>query len=185
MNFFMNDFCGYKYSKKQKLINLYHGIPVKKIRLLDATFSRIGKKLFARETKNYSALIVSSEIEKYFMSVCFGMHIKKVYVSGSPRLDIIYKTNQQNDDKDFIARFICLGLPVVVRIFVVIMPVYLIISVIGYSFNIGISYDASGNEIYETSIIDVVITIIFITAYYQYLSNKIGLIKIENSRNNN
>ncbi len=91
---------------------------------------------------------------------------------------ICYESNQQNDDKDFVARFICIGLPVVVRISAIFIPVYLIVVVIGYSFNFGISYDSSGNEIYVTTVIDVIFTIIYTVSYYQYLSNKIALIRI-------
>lgn len=94
---------------------------------------------------------------------------------------LCYKSNQQNDDNDFIARFICLGLPVIVRIFVIFVPTYFVIGTFGHSFfNYGISYDASGNEFYTVSLIEVTFTIVFGVAFYQYLSKKIGLININN-----
>jgi hypothetical protein len=88
---------------------------------------------------------------------------------------LCYKANQQNDAKDFIARLICLGLPVIVRISVILLPAYV---VVGIFLSIGLNYDVVGNETYQTTIMDVIFTIILGVSYYQYLSNKISLIEI-------
>lgn len=42
-----------------------------------------------------------------------------------------YKVNVSGDDKDFMVRFICLGLPVAIRLFAVVVPLVIVIIISG------------------------------------------------------
>lgn len=75
---------------------------------------------------------------------------------------LCYKANKKGDNKEFIDRFICLSWPIGVRLFVIFIAVlipYFIIadSVLGDSF------------MEETTIVDVMITVVFSSAFYIWI----------------
>jgi len=81
-----------------------------------------------------------------------------------------YKLNSSGDDRDFIVRVMCIGLPVMVRILVVMLPVF----IIGVILEAIFLYPKSlYEETYENTPIQVTLISVFITAYYWYLSTKI------------
>ena len=86
------------YAKKlyrhYNIINLWHGIPLKKIALKDKNlgfFSRLMfKKIFS---DNYRYILTSSEYLVPVMQDSFGVSRDKIKVWGQPRCDLLYKKN--------------------------------------------------------------------------------------------
>lgn len=82
-------------NKKRNIIQLWHGIPIKKLVKLDKKYKEKNKKGFVkRETSNYTYVTVSSDIERYVIASCFGMEIEDVKVTGIPRNDYLIKNRK-------------------------------------------------------------------------------------------
>ena len=75
-----------------------------------------------------------------------------------------YKINEEADGKDFILRFITLGLPITIRFLVLVIVVSFV-----YYFYI----DTSDPEIITTTLIDVGFSAIFMSVYYYYFATKL------------
>jgi len=84
-------------------------------------------------------------------------------------LGIIYcfKVNESVDGKDFILRFITLGLPITVRF------VFVIILVVGIYYGL---IDSSDSEVIDTKPADVVLSAILFSGYYYYFATKLKAI---------
>ena len=78
--------------KSKNIINLWHGIPLKRLSL---------QVKIIRETKSrnrfqkFSSICVASTFEQFLMASCFDMHIDDVWITGTPRND--YLLNPNND----------------------------------------------------------------------------------------
>ncbi|EIC23049.1 hypothetical protein [Thiorhodovibrio frisius] len=94
--------------------------------------------------------------------VMLGMSIFGVYYC--------YKINSSSDNKDFIVRMMCIGLPVMIRMLVVMIPVFIVGGVLEAVFLYPESLD---EETIESTPMQIVFLSIFIAAYYWYLSRKI------------
>ncbi len=76
--------------KNRIIINLGHGIPLKKVGILTPRNQSISKaEIMMRRSVDY--YIVTSEIERYVRSACFYVHAKSFAVTGFPRNDAMYK----------------------------------------------------------------------------------------------
>lgn len=84
------------YSKRRKIINLWHGMPFKTIGYLEPNLQ---KKIFNRYKKlgKQSYLFATSDIFKQFLIPCFKADFKNIFITGQPRTDIIW--NDKNNDK--------------------------------------------------------------------------------------
>lgn len=71
-----------------------------------------------------------------------------------------------SDGKDFILRFCTLGLPLGVRFFVWFIPLVIILARVESYFEIGVSTDEAGNEVYETTLYQSVVIALAIGFYY-------------------
>jgi len=89
-----------------------------------------------------------------------------------------YKLNSSGDDKDFIVRITCIGLPVMVRVLAVIIPVSIIGGILESIFLYPESLD---EETFGSTPTQVVSISVFIAAYYWYLSIKIKTVSSKNS----
>ena len=88
---------------KKIKVQLWHGIPIKKI-LLDSKetlpfphmifFSGLYLKLFRRNLKKYDLIIAANESNKACLTSAFGVSSDKVVVTGTPRHDIILSTSK-------------------------------------------------------------------------------------------
>ena len=72
-----------------RLINLWHGIPVKGMGNMDAGFPRRNlRKKFHNRAKLHT-FCVSSELERSFMAACQYMDAERIRVTGIPRTDML------------------------------------------------------------------------------------------------
>lgn len=88
-----------------------------------------------------------------------------------------YKINSSGDNKDFIVRVMCIGLPVMIRVLVVMIPVFIVGGALESVFLYPESLD---EETFESTPMQVVSMSIFIAAYYWYLSTKIKAVSSSN-----
>lgn len=96
----------YLCSRYKNVINLWHGIPLKKIGFLDRNtlLTRREYKRYLDESNNYTYMLASSELESYILAAAFKLNIEQLWVTGLPRNDKLVegKTNDLtsllNDD---------------------------------------------------------------------------------------
>lgn len=89
-------------AKYYDIINLWHGIPLKKIALQDKNLSFFTKLMFRKIfSENYKYILTSSEKLIPVMQRSFDVEEKKIKVWGQPRCDLIYK---ENDRKKLMAK---------------------------------------------------------------------------------
>ena len=92
----------------------------------------------------------------------FGISIFGIY--------FCYKINSSGDNRDFILRLMCIGVPVLIRVIAVFIP----IMIIGAILEITLFANGSGDEkVYESTPIKVALTSALVASYYWYLSRKI------------
>lgn len=89
-----------------------------------------------------------------------------------------YKINSSGDDKDFIVRVMCIGIPVMIRVLAVMIPVSTVVGILEAEFIFPESLD---EETFETTPIQVVLISIAIAVYYWYLSIKIKAVSSNNA----
>lgn len=82
-----------------------------------------------------------------------------------------FKINTSGDNKNFIARIICIGLPSMIRVSVFFIPIVIIASFIEVFF---IYPEIIEEENTETTILEILVISLFIATYYWYLSTKIS-----------
>lgn len=84
-----------------------------------------------------------------------------------------YSKNKSGDNKDFITRFMCLGLPVGTRLLVFALPAYIIVGIIENQYGIGKQINKIGEEVSLTTVNQVIAGFFFGTIYYFYLGKKL------------
>lgn len=83
-------------SNKRKIINLWHGSPLKKIGIFDKdTLARKSKGKILKETNQYDLVISVSEMDRQTMANSFHIPLDRVKITGLPRNDVIMKN--END----------------------------------------------------------------------------------------
>ncbi|BEV07840.1 hypothetical protein [Methylophilus sp. DW102] len=103
-------------------------------------------------------------------ALVFGISIFGVYYC--------YKINSCGDDRDFLVRVFCIGLPVLIRVSAVMIPL-----LIGSkSLETLLLNPEFLNEVtVETTVVDVVVISTSIAAYYWYLATKIRAVSSKNA----
>ena len=81
-----------------------------------------------------------------------------------------YKVNRAGDNKDFIVRVICLGLPVTVRVLTFVLPI-IFVGVIIYGVIFG--FENMSGDVNETTIFSLVAGVVVSVLGYVYLATKI------------
>lgn len=83
---------GTRFNNNRQIINLWHGVPLKKIALLENNCSKL-KKIYFKTifSKNYSYILTTSKNLINIMKDSFGVDERKVKVWGQPRNDVIFK----------------------------------------------------------------------------------------------
>jgi hypothetical protein len=80
-----------------------------------------------------------------------------------------YTINSKGDNKDFIVRFILIGLPIVIRLIVIFIPIIILVSIFEEMSMTDIELD---NDSQDSSVYDVIIESILAIVYYWYLGKK-------------
>ena len=79
-------------SNKRKIINLWHGSPLKKIGIFDKdAVARKSKEKILKETNRYDLVISVSEMDRQTMANSFHIPLDRVKITGLPRNDMIMK----------------------------------------------------------------------------------------------
>ena len=79
--------------KNRDVVNLWHGVPLKKIGLLENNFNKLKRTYFRRVfSNNYSIIITTSEKLVDLMARSFGVPAEKIKVLGQPRNDLLTQT---------------------------------------------------------------------------------------------
>lgn len=105
IHFIMSKYIFYSYeqiklkpSKKQTVIHMWHGSPLKKIENLEREEKR--------ENCFFTKLFATSEYFKTIMSQAFSCKLDQVVLCGQPRNDILFKKNRKpkflNDDEKLV-----------------------------------------------------------------------------------
>jgi len=84
-----------------------------------------------------------------------------------------YKINSAGDNKDFIVRVMCIGLPVVIRVLVILIPIMILVGFFEAMFSGGLTADKSNIDNYETTVYSAFSMVIATIVYYIYLAKKI------------
>jgi len=74
-------------SKKQIYINLWHGMPLKKMSYMENNFN---EKDISYNINNTDIMISTSVLTKSLLSSCFNIKANKIYITGQPRNDYLF-----------------------------------------------------------------------------------------------
>ena len=83
-------------SKKQIYINLWHGMPLKKMSYMENNFN---EKDISYNINNTDIMISTSVLTKSLLSSCFNIKANKIYITGQPRNDYLFiKSNKSKNN---------------------------------------------------------------------------------------
>ena len=93
----------------------------------------------------------------------------------TPLLNILgvlycYQVNSKGDNRDFILRVCCLGLPVVSRILVFTLPLQILAATVGFILS---GSDITDDASIPTTLLEVAGSAVIMVLYYWYLASKI------------
>ena len=108
---------------------------------------------------------------KYSIMDAINLFVMLIVVLGGTYY--CYAANRDADNKDFVTRFLCIGVPIMIRIFVVALPIFIVIAVVESIYGVGVEISESGEEVYSKTVSQVVFGILLVIIYYLYLGNKI------------
>lgn len=87
---------GVRLGKKRMIVNLWHGIPLKKIALEDPNLSQISRIYFRKIfTENYTCILTCSKPLIPIMAKSFDVPDSMIKVWGQPRNDMFYRANDR------------------------------------------------------------------------------------------
>ncbi|ADQ45277.1 CDP-glycerol:poly(glycerophosphate) glycerophosphotransferase [Caldicellulosiruptor kronotskyensis 2002] len=82
-----------KLKKTQIYIQLWHGIPLKAMTLMDKTEGINHKKLSVKNFSEYDYIISSSQFYSTLLNACVGVDGSKYVITGFPRNDMLFNTD--------------------------------------------------------------------------------------------
>ncbi len=88
---YIHDFPGVIFnSNKQIIIQLWHGLLLKKIFIPKERSIKKRNKIRRVVKKYYNAVISTSDLYTYIISTCLNMPYEKIHITGLPRNDVLY-----------------------------------------------------------------------------------------------
>lgn len=94
---------GLKLGVSRIIINLWHGVPLKKIALMENNLNSITRLYFKNIfSNNYTYILTTSKNLVDIMAKSFGVSKDKIKVWGQPRNDAIFKSNNREEVLDLI-----------------------------------------------------------------------------------
>ena len=77
--------------KSKNVINLWHGIPLKRLSL---QVKGIRESKSRNRFQKFSSICAASPFEQFLLASCFDMHMDDVWLTGTPRNDYLIKPNK-------------------------------------------------------------------------------------------
>jgi CDP-glycerol glycerophosphotransferase (TagB/SpsB family) len=78
--------------KSKNIINLWHGIPLKRLSL---QVKGIRESKSRKRFQKFTSICASSPFEQFLLAACFDMHIDDVWVTGTPRNDYLINPSSE------------------------------------------------------------------------------------------
>ncbi|UCE90809.1 MAG: CDP-glycerol glycerophosphotransferase family protein [Methanobacteriota archaeon] len=105
-------FPGADFSSRTVVIQLWHGIPIKRISLCQKGLSERQMALAARELRKIDYWICSSRLERDSLALCTGLPVDNLKITGYPRNDYLIE-NRDSGDARLLTRFPFIGKKVI------------------------------------------------------------------------
>ena len=78
--------------KSKNIINLWHGIPLKRLSL---QVKGIRESKARNRFQKFSSICAASSFEQFLLASCFDMHMDDVWVTGTPRNDYLVNPSEE------------------------------------------------------------------------------------------
>ncbi|NUU95866.1 hypothetical protein XO10_06190 [Marinitoga sp. 1135] len=101
----------FKKKKNQIFIQLWHGIPLKAMGLLDKSANLKEKKLVIKSINQYDYIISSSDTYSTLLNSTVGSYKSKYLNLGFPRIDFLFKKGRLNEIVDFDGKKVVFYIP--------------------------------------------------------------------------
>lgn len=90
-----NDFFPFGWSRRKKLVNLWHGTPLKSLFYADSGESESNLKEIKKLADKTSLFPVSSKLEAALITECFLLDPRRIVYTGHPRNDVLLKETEK------------------------------------------------------------------------------------------
>ena len=95
--------------KSKNIINLWHGIPLKRLSL---QVKEIRESKSRSRFQKFSSICAASTFEQFLLASCFEMHIDDVWITGTPRNDyLLYPNNELLQEYSYLNKKVILYAP--------------------------------------------------------------------------
>ena len=95
--------------KSKNIINLWHGIPLKRLSL---QVKGIRESKSRSRFQKFSSICAASTFEQFLLASCFEMHIDDVWITGTPRNDyLLYPNNELLQEYSYLNKKVILYAP--------------------------------------------------------------------------
>ena len=95
--------------KSKNIINLWHGIPLKRLSL---QVKGIREAKSRSRFQKFSSICAASTFEQFLLASCFEMHIDDVWITGTPRNDyLLYPNNELLKEHSYLNKKVILYAP--------------------------------------------------------------------------
>ena len=95
--------------KSKNIINLWHGIPLKRLSLQVKGIRELKSR---SRFQKFSSICAASTFEQFLLASCFDMHIDDVWVTGTPRNDyLLYPNNELLQEHSYLNKKVILYAP--------------------------------------------------------------------------
>lgn len=92
-----SDLPGIGFSRRKTVIQLWHGIPIKRIGACSKMNGEVRMDSAMRELRRYTYWICNSRIERNSVALCTGIPIDRVKITGYPRNDYLLEHKGSED----------------------------------------------------------------------------------------
>ena len=95
--------------KSKNIINLWHGIPLKRLSL---QVKGIRESKSRSRFQKFSSICAASTFEQFLLASCFEMHIDDIWITGTPRNDyLLYPNNEVLQEHSYLNNKVILYAP--------------------------------------------------------------------------
>nr|CAD67944.1 teichoic acid biosynthesis protein [Thermotoga sp. RQ2] len=83
--------------RKQLVVELWHGIPLKAMGLIDRSLGKCNKKLYAYVANKPDIIISTSVFYNTIINACYGCYKNPYVITGLPRNDFLFEKGRLNE----------------------------------------------------------------------------------------